>query len=116
FSNGAYDPATQGGQHVLAHELAHVVQGNPSVRRLWGFGNTGRTEEEERAIIDDARAGAGKIADQVKARLRPAATPGRAGRQPQAPDVRTAGSDTVHRLLRLPARRDAGTAVTAYAT
>jgi hypothetical protein len=41
FSRGAYAPSTPGGQHLLAHELAHVVQqrggdtGGP-LRRGWG--------------------------------------------------------------------------------
>lgn len=34
FAAGAYAPTTASGQRVLAHELAHVVQQDPTVRRL----------------------------------------------------------------------------------
>jgi Domain of unknown function (DUF4157) len=34
FSAGAYDPVTDDGRRVLAHELAHVAQQNPDIGRL----------------------------------------------------------------------------------
>lgn len=33
FNRGQFDPGTTAGQHLIAHELTHVVQGSPSVRR-----------------------------------------------------------------------------------
>ncbi|MDQ1713567.1 MAG: hypothetical protein QOE45_3017 [Frankiaceae bacterium] len=36
FSSGTYDPGSEGGQHLLAHELTHVVQNGGTVaRKLW---------------------------------------------------------------------------------
>lgn len=33
FSSGQYDPGSPSGQHLLAHELTHVVQQNPGLQR-----------------------------------------------------------------------------------
>ncbi|MCL2781854.1 MAG: DUF4157 domain-containing protein [Actinomycetia bacterium] len=38
FGAGQYDPESAGGQHVLAHELAHTAQAGAGVRRLFGWG------------------------------------------------------------------------------
>lgn len=50
MSKAAGDPVGAG-RDVLAHELGHVVDGGSDrVHRLWGWGNTGRTREEEDEI------------------------------------------------------------------
>lgn len=33
FNRGQFNPGTTAGQHLIAHELTHVAQGSPSVRR-----------------------------------------------------------------------------------
>lgn len=50
FSAGAYDPGSAAGQHLLAHELTHVVQergGAMAHRRLRGTAKAMRTQGEE---------------------------------------------------------------------
>ncbi|MDA3028977.1 MAG: DUF4157 domain-containing protein [Actinomycetota bacterium] len=49
FASGQYAPGTAGGDHLLAHELTHVVQqGAPAISRIWSLDprKWGKTEEE----------------------------------------------------------------------
>ena len=54
FRQGAYEPSSQGGQELIAHELTHVVQQNGGAvqRSLWdylpsfGFGSKKTTEDK----------------------------------------------------------------------
>lgn len=49
FASGQYSPGTAGGDHLLAHELTHVVQqGAPAISRVWSFDprKWGKTKEE----------------------------------------------------------------------
>lgn len=50
FGSGQFDPASGDGEHVLAHELAHVVQGGSrgSAHRLFGFGKSDPAKELEK--------------------------------------------------------------------
>lgn len=69
FSSGSYAPSTGQGQHLLAHELAHVVQGSA--------GSSGGTLS--RSLIgradDPAEAAADRVADQTLAALRRSPAP-----------------------------------------
>jgi hypothetical protein len=49
FASGQYAPGTAGGDHLLAHELTHVVQqGAPAISRIWSLDprKWGKTKEE----------------------------------------------------------------------
>lgn len=49
FASGQYNPGTAGGDHLLAHELTHVVQqGAPAISRVWSFDprKWGKTKEQ----------------------------------------------------------------------
>jgi hypothetical protein len=70
FARGAYDPKSQAGTRLIAHELAHVVQQS----RGHGWSGEDGTEREA-AQIGDA-AGAGRPVNPVRA------TPVRIARQP----------------------------------
>jgi hypothetical protein len=50
FGSGQFDPASGEGEHVLAHELAHVVQSNSRgpAHRLFGFGKSDPAKELEK--------------------------------------------------------------------
>lgn len=50
FAHGQFDPSTSEGEHVLAHELAHVVQGSAhgAAHRLFGFGKSDPAKELEK--------------------------------------------------------------------
>ncbi len=50
FREGAYDPATRQGQHLIAHELAHVDQGGAGILRAL-------TEGEVRGFVGDQKIG-----------------------------------------------------------
>jgi hypothetical protein len=52
FAEGEYAPASNEGKRLLAHELAHVVQGAPVIRRNGGDGNAappGQAPQESHA-------------------------------------------------------------------
>ncbi|SOD70963.1 uncharacterized protein DUF4157 [Jatrophihabitans sp. GAS493] len=50
FSQGAYQPQSPEGQHVLAHELAHTVQQKSSgIQRLWPFDKSDEDKTNEAA-------------------------------------------------------------------
>jgi hypothetical protein len=72
FARGAYDPATDAGKRLVAHELAHVVQQS----RTNGFSDEAGAEREAAQVADEASAGR---------RVTPLrATPVRIARQPTA--------------------------------
>jgi hypothetical protein len=50
FARGQFDPESSAGEHVLAHELAHVVQGGShgAAHRLFGFGKSDPAKELEK--------------------------------------------------------------------
>ena len=70
FASGQYAPGTAGGDHLLAHELTHVVQqGAPAISRVWSFDprKWGKSKEEvekdEKAKFEktmDAKAAKGR--------------------------------------------------------
>ena len=69
FSSGSYSPSTSSGQHLLAHELAHVVEG-PS------GGSGGALSRSTVGRADDpAEAAADRVADQTLAALRRTTAP-----------------------------------------
>jgi ribonuclease HI len=47
FREGEYQPATDAGRELLAHELTHVVQQNPDVRYKLFVGDAGDPHEQE---------------------------------------------------------------------
>lgn len=53
FRSGAYDPGSQEGQHLIAHELAHVAAGDGGIHR-----------EKDNLDADKARRGTQEIRDQ----------------------------------------------------
>jgi hypothetical protein len=57
FATGAYRPTTRAGRHLLAHELAHVAQGDGVLRRFT------RAEESEISTLDEVVAQAQQRAD-----------------------------------------------------
>jgi len=70
FARGAYDPATDSGRRLVAHELAHVVQ----QEHAHGWCGEGEAEREAAQVADSAAAGR---------RVAPVrATPVRIARQP----------------------------------
>jgi len=87
FDAGAYAPATAAGQHLLAHELAHVVQQG---RRHASPGRLRVSTPSDRAEVEAARAAdaamSGRSYGRIAAGLR-AAAPGiyRQGPVPSAP-------------------------------
>jgi hypothetical protein len=70
FARDAYDPASEAGRRLIAHELAHVVQ------QSRGHGRSGEAEAEREAAQVADRAAAGRDAEPVRA------TPVRIARQP----------------------------------
>jgi hypothetical protein len=58
FSSGAYDPHSQDGQHLIAHELTHVVQQGASTPAI-------QTKMSVNKPNDQYEAEADKVADQV---------------------------------------------------
>jgi Domain of unknown function (DUF4157) len=73
FSQGSYQPETEPGQRLLAHELSHVVQGQRAPGSASGAGPTiGRAD-------DPAEAQADRSADRVMTALRRQALLGQAG-------------------------------------
>ena len=80
FADGAYTPRTPAGEHLLAHELAHVTQ--PGVA---GAPQIGRAD-------DPAEAHADRVADSVMGALRRQAVrpDGHQTRQQATPEVNTA--------------------------
>ncbi|WP_426593946.1 eCIS core domain-containing protein [Cellulomonas sp. McL0617] len=88
FTQGAYSPGTSGGQHLLAHELAHVAQQETGVQRsVSGQGPV------IGLAADPAEAQADAIADTTLARLRLHAS--EAG--PEVAPVRGRGLDPLRR-------------------
>jgi hypothetical protein len=67
FSSGAYSPSTSQGQHLIAHEIAHVVQASAG-------GSGGAGAALSRSLIgradDPAEAAADRVADHTMAALR----------------------------------------------
>jgi hypothetical protein len=56
FGAGAYDPSSAQGRHVLAHELAHVVQNGQGVHRLWNpFKKSDKKKAKEAEAKERAR-------------------------------------------------------------
>lgn len=45
FRSGEYDPVSQGGQHLIAHELAHVANGDSGLHRAGGNGTSGQSSQ-----------------------------------------------------------------------
>jgi hypothetical protein len=72
FARGAYDPATDAGRRLVAHELAHVVQQS----RTHGWCDEDAAEREAAQVADEA------VAGRPVAPVR--ATPVRIARQPTA--------------------------------
>lgn len=97
FSSGSYAPSTGQGQHLLAHELAHVVQGSSG-------GSTGSLSRSMIGRADDpAEAAADRVADQTLAALRrsPALVAPTAGVEHQAGDGHDHGDGgTISRVIR----------------
>lgn len=70
FAAGQYAPGTAGGDHLLAHELTHVVQqGAPAISRVWSFDprkwgkSKDEVEKDEKAKFEkamDAKAAKGR--------------------------------------------------------
>ncbi len=60
FASGEYQPATNGGQRIIAHELAHVTQGDDTPQAKLRVG----------AVDDPAEADAEKVASRVMDALR----------------------------------------------
>ncbi|MBC7256938.1 MAG: DUF4157 domain-containing protein, partial [Chloroflexi bacterium] len=80
FSSGEYAPETETGQHTLAHELAHVIQGHAGATLVVG------------SVHDPAEAEADAVADQVVKRLRkerPAAVSRQAEETEEEEEVQT---------------------------
>jgi hypothetical protein len=72
FSAGAYDPVTDGGRRLLAHELAHVAQQNPGIGRRadesssqTAAGPPPGTEAGTRAYAPDNSAGQEPLAHEL---------------------------------------------------
>ena len=69
FRSGSYDPASEPGRHLLAHELAHVVQQRPGVNRKVapGLGGAMVRRTPSKTVVPDDKKGptwegpAGKI-------------------------------------------------------
>lgn len=49
FGKGEYQPGTADGQRVLAHELAHTVRGGAKAHRVFGMGESKKSDEEKLA-------------------------------------------------------------------
>jgi uncharacterized protein DUF4157 len=75
FSRGSYAPKSSSGEHLLAHELAHVAQGR---REGAGASVIGRAD-------DPAEAAADRTADRLVALRRQAARTGEMAREPRSP-------------------------------
>lgn len=56
FDKGSYDPGSKGGQHLLAHELAHVVQGGGAAAKATGEGVSVSAASDAHEIEADAAA------------------------------------------------------------
>jgi hypothetical protein len=67
FLGAGVDPSTGGGERVLAHELAHVVQnrGGAPIHRLFGFGKKKEAPKVEAPKIVEAPQDAPEVPDDV---------------------------------------------------
>lgn len=90
FDPAHYSPDTPDGQHLLAHELAHVVQ-----QRRGGSAATGQAtlETQARTAADAAVAGDGGGAVQVGGASAPGIMRERSGKKKRRPPGRTADDD-----------------------
>ena len=62
FGSGAYDPASRSGQHLLAHELTHVVQqGGSSQAARWVEGRSRSTAAQRLVLQRQGEDGAGHV-------------------------------------------------------
>ncbi|MEM9548290.1 MAG: DUF4157 domain-containing protein [Bacteroidota bacterium] len=52
FNEGQYDPGSRDGQHLLAHELTHVVQQDSSIQRKPQISNTSTTKVQRLGVSD----------------------------------------------------------------
>jgi hypothetical protein len=95
FSQGSYSPSTSSGQHLLAHELAHVVQGPGSSSGALSRSTIGRAD-------DPAEAAADQVADQTMAALRRTAAPAPTGTHDHAGHDHAGhqGGGTIARVIR----------------
>jgi hypothetical protein len=71
FSQGSYDPGSEGGRHLLAHELAHVVQRKQGrdngAASPAGATTIGRADDPLEAEADSA---AGRVVDALRRQTR----------------------------------------------
>lgn len=94
FGSGQYNPATAQGQHVLAHELAHVVaEGNSTVRRSpWSkfkslFKAKDKDPDSTSAKVDESK----KLRSQEKVDKQVERAQGIAGRQDLSDKIENGG-------------------------
>lgn len=57
FGAGEYRPDTPDGRHTLAHELAHTAAGGATARRVFGIGESKKTDQQK---LDEERKKAAK--------------------------------------------------------
>ncbi|MEO7125111.1 MAG: DUF4157 domain-containing protein [Nakamurella sp.] len=70
FAKGQFDPTSETGEHVLAHELAHVAAGDsrgPAVAHRWPFSKKSPAEELAAQKAKEEKLAQQKKADEAKA-------------------------------------------------
>lgn len=67
FGKGQFQPDSPGGEQMLAHELAHVVQGGGTTHRLFGFGKSDPAKELEKQKAKEEKERQQKAKDEEKA-------------------------------------------------
>ncbi len=69
FARGAYDPTAPHGERVLAHEVAHVIQGGPPAAHRWPFGKEDDPAEKQRKAEAKAAKEKAKAEEKARAKL-----------------------------------------------
>jgi hypothetical protein len=115
FSQGSYSPSTTSGQRLLAHELAHVVQGSGGSSGALSRSTIGRAD-------DPAESAADRVADQTMAALRRTTAPDPDGGHEHGPHEhggrehgRHDGRGTISRVIRRGGKKNKGKDVTVVA-